>query len=664
MSKSNCDQTQKRNAVIPAPVRYTTRSLLRLFWRNLRGRSQVTAVGNASIAEPSTGECCQFSRLSQPKPTIVTGLGKQEQPSQDSSDEEESEEDYDFDVDDELEDDRSEYEEYAEFPWLEAIDGFVYLKKDPAGPSKSKIIGSCNALLIRRAAIRGSFYSDMEEPSDETSKLAFTLFDRYGWLRSEWKDHPHQRGTAAFQDELGKGDMYLLDRLVIDPSYRRQGLGKRVTMALLEKARSKIDRPFFTFVRPGFLRIVMDEQRFHGKSENEKQSILFQDQDNAVAFYRALGFRRIGSSSWLGLASSSDHPSRLIPSHCDFDRQVQDRPFPEGESQALLKTLASDLDDSTALAQLQDLDVKNPNDDQVWLATDDKGNTPLHIAAIRYKSQSVDCILAEPVGFQMQPRRNDDGHTPLEALLSRLEVLRTQKEVGFAIAHVSDSFVGYCKKALQCVARLKGVTASTPLEFSRLKYGCTCEQCWHGILSPRMIQALKEQADLIHSILLDDLSDGRLWVEMNGDYLIHLLQPVRENLKTNKSMRQGFVNLCEYFGDCLDSKVLPTETNILDKYDESGEWPPCTKNFLQRGGTVASVASTLFLQAMDSDESIGGAMWDEDDGPGSEENQEQLPRCRNDKEYGFVSGMLGSSRVSSTTFRDLGSGRVFYEGDQ
>ena len=63
--------------------------------------------------------------------------------------------------------------------------------------------------------------------------------------------------------------------------------------------------------------------------------------------------------------------------------------------------------------------------------------------------------------------------------------------------------------------------------------------------------------------------------------------------------------MCDHVATCLRAKVVPNEANVLDALQNASEWPPVTKNFLQRGGSVASVALTLFQGAMIQDELAG-----------------------------------------------------------
>src|SRR2546429_581961 len=98
---------------------------------------------------------------------------------------------------------------------------------------------------------------------------------------------------------------------------------------------------------------------------------------------------------------------------------------------------------------------------------------------------------------------------------------------------------------------------------------------------------------------------GPDWVDSNMRSFKYLPTPVRDNLKTNKSMRQGFANLCQHIGTCLRAKIVPTDINVLSALDDANEWPPVTKNFLIRGGSVASAASMIFEEAMEGDELSG-----------------------------------------------------------
>ena len=554
----------------------------------------------------------------------------------------------------------SELDAYAPFHWLEVIESGVHYKPN-APQTEKRCIGSSEARLIRREEIRPMFYSEMEKPCREEYMLAFGLFDRYGRLKPEWKDHPIRRGSGIWQQELDKGDILLIEQIIIDQDFRRQGLGRQLTLALLDKTRSKTAHPFFAIVMPAYLRSCEKEKRFQGLSQQQVENLLPDDEDIAYAFYRSLGFRRIGSSRWLGYASDSNHPSRYVAMDSDFDRPEVQHESAQPELAHLIEM--KEMDDVAALALLEQFLTKRPDDDHCWLATDKQGNTVMHSAARNAKPKCIRWLLAKAFAAQMQATRNNDGDTPLDALFFKLEETRTQREFrGTRIDHVSDCFKGQSKAAVACIARLNGKTALGELERKRLTYGCTCGECLSGFISPRMAFTILNAAETSHEMLggFQIGKDGSDWVDWHKQYLTHLPDAVRNNLKTNKSMRQGFANLFGYIAACLKAKKVPTEKNISEAWEASGEWPPATANFLRRGGTVAAAANAAFEHTLLQDELIGdGWLYDE-----FVEQIASLPACRNDKEYGFVAGTCGYKRVSAVTTKEmLDPGPGVHEGD-
>lgn len=93
----------------------------------------------------------------------------------------------------------------------------------------------------------------MEQPTEETSALAFDLFDRYGRLKPEFKVHPVKKGSGIWNTELNEGDIFSIESLGINGQYRRLGQGTTLVRAMLEKVRDKT-LGFVTVVRPGVLR--------------------------------------------------------------------------------------------------------------------------------------------------------------------------------------------------------------------------------------------------------------------------------------------------------------------------------------------------------------------------------------------------------------------------
>lgn len=154
-----------------------------------------------------------------------------------------------------------------------------------------------------------------------------------------------------------------------------------------------------------------------------------------------------------------------------------------------------------------------------------------------------------------------------------------------------------------------------------------------------MTSALLCQAEMMHEKLNADVGRvaGPVWCEWKDHYFQHMLPHVSANLATNKSLRQGFTNMFDHIASCLRLKQAPTTENVLGALDAATEWPPCTRNFLQRGGSVASAVLQVLEFAMDQDEMIG----DGEHQATFEEDIDELKECRNDNEWAFVRRLCG-----------------------
>ena len=101
---------------------------------------------------------------------MVTGEDSEHYDNEDSHDDESSADD----------DDRSDCDSYSDLNWLEAIDAKVTSTSTLDERGEPKNVAYCMAKLIRRDRICYEYYAEMKKPSQETSMLAFDLFDRYG----------------------------------------------------------------------------------------------------------------------------------------------------------------------------------------------------------------------------------------------------------------------------------------------------------------------------------------------------------------------------------------------------------------------------------------------------------------------------------------------------
>lgn len=121
-----------------------------------------------------------------------------------------------------------------------------------------------------------------------------------------------------------------------------------------------------------------------------------------------------------------------------------------------------------------------------------------------------------------------------------------------------------------------------------------------------MKYALLYQAETNYDGLQFEINDGESWCMLHDHiYMAHVAPDIQRNFLTNKSLRYGFAKIFGYVAETLNDNKAPTTANILAAYHTSGEWPPNTKNFLERGGTIESVVTTIFACAKDEDKWSG-----------------------------------------------------------
>ncbi|KAI0187124.1 hypothetical protein EV127DRAFT_437398 [Xylaria flabelliformis] len=559
-----------------------------------------------------------------------------------------------FTVEINSQDDEQEMNGLGEQRLMKQINGFANV-----GQSQ---VAECNSKLLRREHMRSDFWAEMDDLCDETSSLAIELFDRYGRLNREYYEHEIRKGSGVWGEELDHGDILLIETINIEPLWRRQRVGTKLIGAVLDKTRHE-STGFFAFASP---RLTVDLD-----CDDEKLGAVHEQSKIFHRFFRSLGFRRVGTSRWLAFTDNDSHPSRHLDEAQDWD--VPGQPKEELIAPEPIRTILRSLSDPSisgaeCVCQMKEVFSVEENT-PLWVYVNEIGDTILHVAAIARKAEPISYIMSKHL--HLAKELNTDGYTPLEALQSSLELQRTKPYGGGA----SDSFVGFRQSDIACLAALTGteifdltklsdqdiwtvssatdemvsrIRAVDPIRNAlRLKYGCTCGQCIGGFLSPRTRFALAEiQYDMLNEFSEID-SSGRDWVELNDHVLGHLPGAVKENLVTNKSMRQGFVNMCDHIACCLRKKRLPDTETILDFYQEEvSEWPPVTNNYLQRGGTVAAVAMMIFDRAIDSDEWAGDGTFMET----FADDINQLPACRNDHEFGFVSSMCGYERTPVVSY--------------
>lgn len=551
----------------------------------------------------------------------------------------------------------------SEWPWLKSY----YAEEKKGG----QIVGSCVAYRIDRKPIRPYFYTEMEDPTQELADLAFGLFDRWGCIKDDFLYHSVKKGTGIWGEELNRGKILLFQSLIVEENLRRQGIGRKLAQNLWAKVIAEtsasivrypqLESPTahddeecqFAVVFPTHL-ITSDMQRdeLENLSPEAREQYLENSKAAAIAFWRSLGFRRIGSSSWFGLAASADHPSRQLsaqddykpppknptqdPIHDAIQTAIQRKPpSPLGfasQEEALESFLAIN---DTLVYILEKHLHSHPETHPSWKSPNKDGNTIAHIG-VRWP-KALEWLLDRPMYINqgLYKIRNHEGETPAELFESTLKDRRVRNAMVAYSEDVSDKFQGYSVEDTHILLRIQGINDRfAGDEFERAKWGCTCGDCT-SYLSPRNRATLSIQAIVAYDRLASDDHGGKIlsWIEWNSDLLkfipSHIMAKIK--LKRNKVLRDSVANIFQCVSHTLSvKKQIPTAANIVATIQESGE-ARTTREYLSQGGTVASIVLACFDHAIGQDIYSGDGSFEESHG----EDVAKLPKCRNDHEFGM-----------------------------
>jgi hypothetical protein len=112
-------------------------------------------------------------------------------------------------------------------------------------------------------------------------------------------------------------------------------------------------------------------------------------------------------------------------------------------------------------------------------------------------------------------------------------------------------------------------------------------------------------------------------------------------MKTDMRLCAGFMDLLSCFSECLENFKIRNVAKL-----STMALPNAQRVFAVEGAQTfgSCIGSIIFKMAMDADSIAGFGPRDVD--VESQGRLAALPECRNDLEYGFVSGMSGYKTVS------------------
>ncbi|KAG8528565.1 uncharacterized protein KY384_006737 [Bacidia gigantensis] len=515
------------------------------------------------------------------------------------------------------------HSEDLDYPWCKDV-------RVTATTKDAVQVGHCKGYLIDRARIRHHFYEEMDGPDHDVKEFGVYMFDRFGNLKLDFYQHPVKRGTGAWGEEINKGRILLITSVFVKKEFRGQGHGKTMVQELWNKARATSKECMFAATMPAISRAP--HLPMPTPQETARGEALL---SLAEEFWRAVGFRRIGSSPYYGFAQDEAHPSKSLKVAADYRRPLalQGPKYHGNQEWPYTREMTTAKDDHL-LGILRDRLQEVPGDHPIWVAKDNHGNNIMHIAAHR-RPRSLAFLFDLDQAHHLETARNLEGETPLEFALARVEKTRLCKEYMDMAMEASNDFDGLTYAEHECVLKLMHITNPRQHLSEQIRFGCTCAECIEGFISPRMAEALRTQAALIFDLLRSesgaDIEDeGDRWLRLNDHFLRYIPSPLHARLRTSYTLRQGYTHAFLFIRDLLGEKRFPSFHEVAERAEK--QTSQHTKMFLQQGGGVASVIFTCIDKAVEEDEYLGDGSYYDCFG----DTVDALKPCRNDHEFGFV----------------------------
>ncbi|TGO61739.1 hypothetical protein BCON_0025g00670 [Botryotinia convoluta] len=245
---------------------------------------------------------------------------------------------------------------------------------------KGDLVGDAFGRYIHRQGIKSNFLNMMELTSYKMGEIAGELFNKFGYLLRNFKEHAQA------------------DRF----------------------------RRLHVIAKPDWILDDLSEETY-GKSKRETRAINSRALDSAIAFYRSLGFRRIGSSSYLGFSVDPKHKVHSINVDADYDPPRVDEELEISDDEIIVATSSFHSVNEVAQKRLAQLKQRFPLQHAIntlsdaelvafFKSFDNKNGCAWKVYATKWLIKNID------PQQELALARNIEGLTPLEALQDEFDV--------------------------------------------------------------------------------------------------------------------------------------------------------------------------------------------------------------------------------------------------
>lgn len=184
-----------------------------------------------------------------------------------------------------------------------------------SGTGEERVGGIAVQFIL--GGICADFQEEMDAIDNDCATLASTIFDGSGGMLSKWIEGPH-KGNGVWAQRQGGDNFMVMEKVMVNLPFRGKGQGRVMVDTLLDLARARGAKYVYTL--PMQLNDAEDSSHRIAEADAARRSeVLAENKRKAVSFWRAMGFRRVGETSWFCYALDPAHPSHQLAAVNDFD---------------------------------------------------------------------------------------------------------------------------------------------------------------------------------------------------------------------------------------------------------------------------------------------------------------------------------------------------------
>ncbi|KAL1728576.1 hypothetical protein EV714DRAFT_214842 [Schizophyllum commune] len=473
-------------------------------------------------------------------------------------------------------------------------------------------LGTLDAYKIERTyTLKAHFHEFLDAKSDELAEFGRKILDNDMNVYRKIVDDEYHKGSGRWGDELNEGRIVYSTIVYSWPSHM---------WAHSREDSRRMDPPI-------------------------------------IDFFRKLGFRRVGRTTFFAYSPSESHPSRSLPALEDQDVDMFKYSHRNGiladdigaqlrrdyplqtlmDPPRTMTGVLNGMDGPRAMRPLPAtkgeldaaIEAAYAKDSQLIHLQDERGYTPIYVAVIKGHAAAVDKLLSlGDCRADILSRDNIDDQNAIEA----------QEEI---VRSGSPLFKHRALHLLWVLRRAVGEDVGTVHDFSeKRRYGCSCGQCRGGWLSPRMAYLLHGEAQCTFdnamftadTVPFERASDLAF---LDGINCI----PSNVRARLNLTAYKGFLGVYRAISIVIERGGLPTPDVITTEAvtNRTNWWTVSdVESYLAKGGKAEYAINDLVYSTKEG--MADGSLLDMLEG---DKDWAALPRCANDLDFRQVGRKMG-----------------------